>query len=303
MDQPRLVFSSAGMNRLGPMRRDSDWIRKQLTQENALILPLWRGKVWIRKEERYVRALSLRWHQVRSQLQPDHCSFLGQEDHVSYFTVELGDANTEPEQICSAVQGEFADLKQVSPLLSHFEANKLAYAQGLLYWHRQQEYCGRCGERTESRESGHVRVCLNGDCGAKFFPRTDPAIITLVECGDYCLLGRQSSWPSGVYSTLAGFVEPGESLEDAVRREVFEETAVQVSQVQYQGSQPWPFPSSLMLGFRASANSLKPVHLLDGELEDARWLRRSELLSGESDIRFPPRVSIARSLIDSWLHA
>jgi NAD+ diphosphatase len=144
---------------------------------------------------------------------------------------------------------------------------------------------------------------VNVECNREIFPRVDPAIIVLVSDGERCLLGRQSNWPDGRYSTIAGFVEPGESLEDAVRREVFEETNIRVAAVRYHSSQPWPFPSSLMLGFVAEAdtNTDQQIQLNDGELEDARWFTRKELRSGFPKLPF--RISIARRLVDGWLAA
>jgi NAD+ diphosphatase len=146
---------------------------------------------------------------------------------------------------------------------------------------------------------GNTRICGNDECGAQIFPRVDPAIIVLVSNDQQCLLGRQPSWPEGRYSTIAGFVEPGESLEDAVRREVAEETNIEVGEVRYHSSQPWPFPSSLMLGFTAEASSGE-IQLNDGELEDAQWFTRKELRSGFP--KLPYRLSIARRLVDNWLH-
>jgi NAD+ diphosphatase len=144
-----------------------------------------------------------------------------------------------------------------------------------------------------------MRICGNDKCGAQIFPRVDPAIIVLVSNDEQCLLGRQSNWPEDRYSTIAGFVEPGESLEDAVRREVAEETNIEVGEVHYHSSQPWPFPSSLMLGFTAEATS-DEIQLNDGELEDAQWFTRKELRSGFP--KLPYRLSIARRLVDNWLH-
>jgi NAD+ diphosphatase len=159
-------------------------------------------------------------------------------------------------------------------------------------------FCGICGSSAHSAAAGNSRVCANKDCGREIFPRVDPAIIVLVANGESCLLGRQATWPEGRYSTIAGFVEPGESLEDAVRREVYEETNVHVGKVSYHSSQPWPFPSSLMLGFVAEATS-KEIVLNDGELEDARWFTREELVSDFPKLPF--HISIARRLVDHWI--
>jgi NAD+ diphosphatase len=155
-----------------------------------------------------------------------------------------------------------------------------------------------CGSPTVPTHAGHCLHCSNPSCAQDFFPRIDPAIIVLVSDGERALLGRQASWPARRYSTVAGFVEPGESLEDAVAREVLEETGVVVSNVRYHSSQPWPFPSSLMLGFFASAAPSSAV-LVGGELEDARWFTREQVTSGEA--LAPPTQSISWRLIESWL--
>jgi NAD+ diphosphatase len=161
-----------------------------------------------------------------------------------------------------------------------------------------QKHCGVCGSVSRVESGGNTRICSNDDCGVQTFPRVDPAIIVLVSNDEQCLLGRQPNWPEGRYSTIAGFVEPGESLEDAVRREVAEETNIEVGKVSYHSSQPWPFPSSLMLGFMAEARSGE-ILLNDGELEDAQWFTRKELRSGFP--KLPYRLSIARRLVDNWL--
>jgi NAD+ diphosphatase len=194
--------------------------------------------------------------------------------------------------------GEFHDLRYLGTVLPADEANLVAHARALVLWHASQVFCGVCGSSARPEAAGNSRVCLNDDCRREIFPRVDPAIIVLVANGDRCLLGRQISWPEGRYSTIAGFVEPGESLEDAVRREVYEETNIRVGKVSYHSSQPWPFPSSLMLGFMAEALS-RDIHLNDGELEDAQWFSRKELASGFPKLPF--RISIARRLVDHWL--
>jgi NAD+ diphosphatase len=190
------------------------------------------------------------------------------------------------------------------------DAALLAYAKGTLEWQLRHRYCGLCGARNEPTGGGFVLVCSN--CEHKCFPRVDPAIIVLVVDGDgdgdgdgdddeeRCLLGRQKFWPDGRYSTIAGFVEPGESLEDAVAREVQEETNVEITEARYLGSQPWPFPTAMMVGFHARAASTDIV-LNDGELADARWLTRKEITAGE--IVLPPTTSIAFRLIEKWFDA
>lgn len=203
-----------------------------------------------------------------------------------------------PPPLAAPSEGErFAELRPLVSELPAEEAALAAYARAMHLWHAAHHFCGRCGGKTLRQRAGHARVCAS--CGQTHFPRLDPAIIVLVHDGDHALLGRQASWPPERYSTIAGFVEPGESLEDAVRREVREEAGVEPLELTYRGSQPWPFPSSLMLGFTATASGRTTPQLHDGELEDARWFSREQIRSG--DIRLPPPQAISRQLIDWWL--
>ncbi|MEY4761586.1 MAG: hypothetical protein RLZZ200_1442 [Pseudomonadota bacterium] len=188
------------------------------------------------------------------------------------------------------------ELRPLAANLPRSEAALLAYARGLTVWRATHRHCGRCGTAQTPTRAGHAMRCPR--CDRESFPRIDPAIIVLVRHGDRALLGRQPSWPPRRYSTIAGFVEPGESLEDAVRREVMEETGVGVDAVRYHSSQPWPFPSSLMLGFLAEGDGATP-RTQDEELEDARWFTRAEVRAG--DILLPPPETISRQLIEAWL--
>jgi len=191
-------------------------------------------------------------------------------------------------------------LEELRPLTSRLpsdEAGLLAYARALSIWRQRHRFCGVCGFATRPERAGHAMRCTNPQCAHEVFPRIDPAIIVLVSDGERALLGRQPSWPVGRYSTIAGFVEPGESLEDAVAREVFEETGVRVRRADYYSSQPWPFPSSLMLGFHASAEPGAVIRV-GGELEDARWFTREELATGSPLL--PPPHAISYRLIASW---
>jgi NAD+ diphosphatase len=191
------------------------------------------------------------------------------------------------------------NLRDVGHLLNDRDAGLLVHALALANWHVTHPHCPRCGAPTRSDRGGAVRVCVAE--GSEHFPRTDPAMIVLVhDGGDRCLLGRQPIWPAGRYSTLAGFVEPGESAEQAVVREVLEETGVLVRDVSYAASQPWPFPGSLMLGFRARADGDTEPVARDGELEDARWFHRDELRDGSAML--PTPVSIAYKLITDWVN-
>ena len=196
---------------------------------------------------------------------------------------------------------ELRELRPLAPMLPSDSASLLAYARALVLWRARHRFCGVCGAPNAAGRAGHVMRCTRPDCNTETFPRLDPAIIVLVTdaSGERALLGRQASWPEGRYSTIAGFVEPGESLEEAVVREVDEETGVQVGDVAYDSSQPWPFPSSLMLGFHAVART-EAITLRDGELQDARWFTRADIAAGHPALLSAGAIS-AR-LIDSWFN-
>ena len=216
--------------------------------------------------------------------------YLGVLDGQAYFAVPAA----LPRRLGTQVKG----LRDVGAVLSDRDAGLMAHAVGLANWHATHPRCPRCGAATSSVRGGAVRRCEQD--GSEHFPRTDPAVIMLVTDGaDRCVLGRQAVWPAGRYSTLAGFVEPGESAEMAVVREVLEETGVAVRDVAYRGSQPWPFPASLMLGYTAVCDPDAVPVPADGELEDARWFTRAELRDGDAVL--PPPVSIAHRLLTEWL--
>jgi len=193
---------------------------------------------------------------------------------------------------------QFEELRPLLTELPEAQAALLTCARALQIWRERHRHCGSCGAPTAPRQAGHCLRCTSSACGAEYFPRLDPAVIVLVSDGEYALLGRQAAWPPGRYSTLAGFVEPGESLEDTVIREVREETGVHARAARYFASQPWPFPASLMLGFHATADRGEPLQL-DGELEDARWFNAAELARNGA-LLLPPPYTIARRLINAW---
>ena len=216
--------------------------------------------------------------------------YLGAEDGVPFFAVSA----PLPRRLGLRPQ----HLREVGALLSDRDAGLMTHAVGLANWHATHVRCPRCGAPTTSTRGGAVRRCDQD--GSEHFPRTDPAVIMLVtDGGERCVLGRQAVWPAGRFSTLAGFVEPGESAELAVVREVEEETGILARDVVYRGSQPWPFPASLMLGYRAVCEPDAVPHAKDGELEDARWFTKDELRDNERVL--PGPVSIAYRLITEWV--
>jgi NAD+ diphosphatase len=291
------VFAGAFVDRSGEMRKDPEWLDEALHQMDTRFVPVWGDRCLVGGEP--LQLMLLQQQQIDDYLDEHNQVFLGLFRGKPAFAVAISASEPPP----YAELGEFQELRYLGSVLPADEANLAAHARGLILWHASQQFCGSCGSPARPDSGGNSRRCSNADCNREIFPRVDPAIIVLVCDGERCLLGRQSGWPEGRYSTIAGFVEPGESLEDAVRREVFEETNIRVNEVRYHSSQPWPFPSSLMLGFVADADTAgrHEVRLNDGELEDARWFTRKELRSGFPKLPF--RISIARRLVDGWLGA
>ena len=265
-----------------------------VAESEARFIPVW-GDQCLANGEPF-RTVLLRRAEVAEFLPADDWIFLGMYQEQPAFAVGIDGSIDAP----FSDVGEFHDLRYLGSVLPVDEANLVAHARALVLWHGMQKHCGVCGSLSRGESGGNARICSDNECGVQIFPRVDPAIIVLVANGEQCLLGRQTGCPEGRYSTIAGFVQPGESLEDAVRREVAEETNIEVGDVHYHSSQPWPFPSSLMLGFSAVANS-GDILLNDGELEDARWFTRKELRSGFP--KLPYRLSIARRLVENWLQS
>jgi NAD+ diphosphatase len=194
--------------------------------------------------------------------------------------------------------GYFNDLRLIGQHVAEQDARLLAYARGVLHWHRHHRHCGKCGAKTRSTEGGHVRVCTG--CDKRHFPRSDPAIMALIVRGDRVLLARQPKWPTNMYSVLAGFVEPGESIEEAVEREVDEEVGLSVRDIRYVRSQPWPFPSSLMIGYAMHSDE-GGIELRDEELEEARWTTREEIVDENNKLFVPPTFSLAGQMIELFM--
>jgi NAD+ diphosphatase len=307
-------YASPGFERAGLRRRDRDWILGRLSHSESNFVPVWRNQNLVLEEGGAgpraavlaAAALAEVLARPEDQLEQGGVVFLGIIDGRAHFALDLSPHEAPLEILAEAASGQlkFSDLRRVGALLERREGALLALARAILYWHSRHRYCGICGARTRSEEAGHMRRCTNPDCDAMHFPRTDPAVIMLVTNGERALLGRNKNFPlPGMYSTLAGFVEPGESLEDAVAREIREETGIEVGAVYYHSSQPWPFPANIMLGFQAEAVTSE-IRVDYGELEDARWFERDWLIAHEDDdsFRLPRRDSIARRLIEDWLY-
>jgi len=297
------AYTGSPLDRAAQRREDADWIHQALADPETLYAPVWRSRNLMKGLEagrpEAVLLTGAAAEAVRMEDGP--WAFLGMWEGRATFAVDCSAAE-DPLPLLPEGMGAFADLRQVAGLLPAGEASVLAHARGMMHWRTKHRFCGVCGTPCASRSAGHVMACPN--CGAQHFPRTDPAVIMLVVRGDRCLLGHSQRFPTTtMYSTLAGFVEPGESLEEAVRREVKEETAVEVGDVLYHSSQPWPFPSSIMLGFHAEGLS-DEITIDPEELRDARWFSREELRNHAALGFGLPRVdSIARRLIEDWLGA
>jgi NAD+ diphosphatase len=279
------------LNRAAEWRKDEARLRAALEDPQALIVPVWQSRSLVIQADDTLIAHFFTGIAMLGDVDLNDLIFLGQFRERTCFAIEL--TSVEEPRVENAAK--FRDLRTIAGELPADEAGLLAYARAMVTWRERHRFCGRCGARTQPVQGGHVLRCTA--CETQTFPRIDPAIIVLIHDGERALLGRQASWPPGWFSTIAGFVEPGESLEDAVVREAEEETGVRVDLVDYHSSQPWPFPSSLMIGFLAHAATTE-IDLRDAELEDARWLSREQIANGE--VALPPPHSISFRLIEEW---
>jgi NAD+ diphosphatase len=297
MSHPRPnIFAGPYVNRLEPRRSDDAAVAAALADPSARLVPVWRTRNLLRRAPAPAACLVEVGVHLRANIDPRQLILLGRFGEHYAFAAEF--EGEEPPDL--GTEGEFVDLRFAGSALDVDEAGLLAYARAMVTWRRRHRFCGRCGTPMRAERAGHVMVCTASDCRREVFPRLDPAIIVLVTDGDRALLGRQAGWPEGRYSTIAGFVEPGESLEDAVRREVLEETGIRVGALRYHSSQPWPFPSSLMLGFIAQAESSEIIRG-DDELEDASWFSREQIARGTPVL--PPPQSVSFRLIQEWYDA
>jgi len=285
------AFQHPGLDRAEHLREDHDALRAQWPRARLLVLDD-AGDVHFHGDEDLPEFLL---GQALASV-PGEASFLGLDEGGAWFALPLA-------ALLSAGLAEpparRLDLRSAAVRWPALPASVFAQARALLHWQQRNRFCGVCGEPLLLVRGGFAARCAR--CAIEHYPRTDPAIIVAVSDGERLLLGRQAAWPAGRWSVLAGFLEPGESLEQTVVREVMEEAGVRVRDCQYLASQPWPFPSALMLGFRASADP-QPV-AVGAELEDARWFSAAELreLVASGEMKLSPRLSISRWLIDDWM--
>jgi NAD+ diphosphatase len=293
--------SSPRFDRATHLRKNLDALDAMLHDERTLIVPLHRtlhAFVGDARTELHLPTLAEAAELIDAAAE---LVWLGELDGRAVFAADVTPIGNPLNHRVFARHSRFDELMTALPSLPTWQAELACYARALLFWHARHQYCGACAQPTRARDGGHVRKCTNSACGLEHFPRTDPAIIVLVTHGDRCLLGRQRVFPRGMYSTLAGFVEPGETLEEAVVREMREEAGVLVKNVRYFKSQPWPFPASLMLGFVAEAENdvLAPD---DDELEHVAWFTRDEIASPtRPDFFVPPKYSVSGQLIAHFM--
>ena len=297
------VYSGNPLDRVGARRDDAAWVGAQLEHPQSLFVPVWRSRNLISgMEEGRPEAVYLTGEAAAAlRMNGGPWALLGMQDGRAVFAIDISDAE-DPLPLLPAQMGQFADLRSIGWGVPKPEAAILAHARGLMHWRSRQLFCGVCGAPCMVKNAGHMMQC--SACNAEHFPRTDPAVIMLVMREDHVLLGHSKRFPrANMYSTLAGFVEPGESLEEAVRREVLEESNIRVGAVWYHSSQPWPFPGNIMLGFHAEALS-EDIVVEEAELIDVRWFSRAQVRDPEAHgFALPRPDSIARRLIEDWLAA
>lgn len=286
---PTLPYNGLSLDRAGARRADTAWVEATRAASEARVVAFWRDGCLVANGQPV-------------SFDGDHDVFLGLDDGAGVFAADLSD-HDETTAMRLAGADAVVDVRLLFPTVDRSAAALLAYARGMLHWHRNQRYCGMCGAPTTARHAGHQLVCTR--CGKLLFPRIEPAVIMLVSSPDEqrCLLGRHRGAAADAYSTLAGFVEIGECLEDAVHRELVEEAGVTVASVRYLASQAWPFPSGLMVGFRAVAAS-EEVAVDEDELLEARWFTRTELrelIEVHRSSGRERRDSIESFLVETWL--
>lgn len=297
------VFAGNPLNRSSDRRPDAEWVAEKLADPAALAMFLWNGQVLVEGRPEVKRL-----HFAPADLGRilaggfERLLFMGLNGDVPIFAVDMEEAS-DPAAGPLEGRGEFAELRATGGKLPLSEAGMASTAKGLFEWRRRHRYCASCGQPTEVSDGGWKRICPA--CNTQHFPRTDPCVIMLPVIGDKCLLGRQAAWPPGRFSALAGFLEPGESIEEACAREVKEEAGLEVIAVRHHSSQPWPFPSNLMIGLIAEVSSedAAPDYT---ELEAVRWLTRAQarqlLEDGFEDMIPPTGIAIAKELLKAWAY-
>ncbi len=301
-----IPFAGNPLNRASEKRTDSDWIESKRRDPSSLVLPIWRLEPFLLGPDKAPppSALGLLRPGIADSLAGEGapCIFLGLDGDRAVFALDVSEAGDPANEGPLAGLGHFHEARTAAQMVSIEHAAIIAQAKAMIDWHQRHGFCPRCGAPTKMMDAGYRRLC--GKCNAEHFPRVDPVVIMLATEGDACLVGRGKQFPRGMFSALAGFVEPGETIEEAVRRELMEEASVKVGEVTYHATQPWPFPSSLMIGCFAKAEN-RDVKVDETELAELRWLERSvarDLIAGKrvAGIGVPPPIAIAHHLLKAW---
>jgi NAD+ diphosphatase len=297
------TFAGNPLDRASDRRPDKDWIARQLASPDALAFPLWNGRPFVETAKDGGLQIAYVPAKLAKELSEgdEHLLFMGLWKETAVFAVDL-DGEADPVEGPLAGMGKFEDLRRVALTLPSTEAAIVATAKAMFEWRRRHKHCAVCGQATEAVDGGWKRRCSS--CEAEHFPRTDPVVIMLPYHGERCMLGRQEAWPAGMFSALAGFLEPGESIEEACARELTEEAGLRTRKVRYHSTQPWPYPSSLMIGLIAEVEDDEGTPD-QTELSEVRWFTRAEardLLAGKLDgVGAPGALAIAHQLIKAWV--
>ncbi|HEY2107987.1 MAG TPA: NAD(+) diphosphatase [Candidatus Binataceae bacterium] len=301
-----IPFAGNPLNRASEKRTDTNWIESKRRDPSSLILPMWRLEPFLLgppKPEAPIELGLLRPGIADSLADAGApCIFLGLDGDRALFALDVSEARDPAKAGPLAGLGHFREARTAAQMASIRDAAIIGQAKAMIDWHQRHGFCPRCSAPTQIMDAGYRRLC--GKCKAEHFPRVDPVVIMLATHGEACLVGRGKQFPAGMFSALAGFVEPGETIEEAVRRELMEEASVRVGEVTYHATQPWPFPSSLMIGCFAKAQS-RDTKVDENELAEVRWIERSdarELIEGKQvdGVKVPPSIAIAYHLIKAW---
>lgn len=312
---PEFSFTQMSLDRASTQRKSDKWLLSQLSKDDCQIIPAWKGSFLFNNDTLLTLHGEDKYKVITSQLtvktQEYQLVFLGLNDTSPLFSIDISCLEEDKINGLFNKDVEWLSLRLALSIVEKYQSSLLGYATSLLHWNKSNRFCGYCGATTQVNSGGHAIICTNSECNKEVFPRTDPVVIMLVEYKPdngpaQCLLGEHQRSDEKCFSTLAGFVDPTETLEQAVIREVKEEAGVDVSDVEYITSQPWPFPSSLMLGFYAKADN-PVIEIDDDELRSAKWFTADEIRKfdnwGEEgdNYKLPRKESIARYLIDAWL--
>jgi NAD+ diphosphatase len=296
------TFAGNPLDRASDRRANADWLAGQLASSDSLGVALWNGRPFVEKTKDGGVQIAYLPSKLVGELAggPERLLFMGLWKETAVFAVDM-EGEADPAQGPLQGFGEFKDLRQVALQLPQTDAAILATAKQMFEWRRRHPYCAACGQPSEAKDGGWKRQCPA--CSAEHFPRTDPVVIMLAVHGERCMLGRQEVWPKGMFSALAGFLEPGESIEEACARELAEEAGLKTLSVRYHSTQPWPYPSSLMIGLIAEVED-EDARPDQTELSEVRWFDRAEaqaLLRGEIEGTFCPQpLAIAHQLLRAW---